>query len=455
MHQPTVEENATARVAQHMASALARPLPAEVIARAKHHLVDTLSAMVSGSQLSPGRIAIEMLRAQGGTAEAHVAGSTLVTSAINAAWANGMAAHADETDDHHLGTRTHPGAAVVPAALAAGERANANGRELLAAIVLGYDVCVRIARALRVGVIGDGERNIVSMAGVFGAAAAAASLLRLDTRQMAYVLSYAAQQSSGISSWKRDPDHIEKAFVFGGMPARDGVSAALLVGAGCTGVDDVLSGSPSFVSINAPDADPRELTHELGDRHEIMGTNIKKWGVGGPIQAPLDGLTALLREGLLPAEIARVDVRIAAIEVPTVNNSTMPDVCLQHILAVLLADGTVTFANSHDVARVRDPAVRRERNKINLVPHAEFDAVLPRRPVNIVAVLNDGSTRTFEAHEVRGTYNNPMSDREIENKAMDLLVPVLGEGKSRQLHHTISSLDEAVRIRDIGRMLAP
>src|SRR2546430_6838454 len=129
-----------------------------------------------------------------------------------------------------------------------------------------------------------------SMAGPFCAAAAAACAAGLDARQMRWALDYTAQQASGIVAWRRDTDHIEKAFVFAGMPARNGVTSALVVKNGWNGVDDVFSGADNFFQAYAPKADPAKLTDKLGERFEIAQTDIKKWTVGSPIHGPLDAL---------------------------------------------------------------------------------------------------------------------------------------------------------------------
>ena len=112
--------------------------------------------------------------------------------------------------------------------------------------------------------------------------------------QVRHLLSYAAQQASGISCWMRDRDHVEKAFDFGGMPARNGVAAATMVGAGFTGVDDVFAGERNFFVAYGRDPNPEVLVSNLGTTYEIMNTNIKRWSVGSPIQAPLDSLLALI-----------------------------------------------------------------------------------------------------------------------------------------------------------------
>jgi 2-methylcitrate dehydratase PrpD len=121
---------------------------------------------------------------------------------------------------------------------------------------------------------------------------------------MRWLLSYTAQQASGLASWQRDVDHIEKAFDFGGMPARNGVTAALLVQAGGTGVDDVLVGNDNFFQAFVPKNNPAMVVEELGRRFEVMRTDIKKWSVGAPIQAPLDALDTLIkRERFEPSQV--------------------------------------------------------------------------------------------------------------------------------------------------------
>ncbi len=114
-------------LSEYIAGALTQALPDAVVEKARHHILDTLAAMVSGTELKPGRLAIGYVQAQGGPSEASVVGTRLRTSAVNAALANGMLAHADETDDSHALSRTHPGCAVVPAALAIAERQRASG----------------------------------------------------------------------------------------------------------------------------------------------------------------------------------------------------------------------------------------------------------------------------------------------------------------------------------------
>src|ERR1700674_4629729 len=132
----------------YMSAAGTRALPAEIAEHAKHHLLDTLASMISGSELPPGQAALRYIRAHGGKGPATIAGTMLTASPVDAALANGVMAHADETDDSHNASRSHPGCAVVPAALAAGEQFGIDGARFLRAVTLGYDIGTRVVLAM-------------------------------------------------------------------------------------------------------------------------------------------------------------------------------------------------------------------------------------------------------------------------------------------------------------------
>src|SRR3954471_2833673 len=208
---------------------------------------------------------------------------------------------------------------------------------------------------------------------------------------MRWMLDYAAQQSSGIVAWRRDTDHIEKAFVFAGMPARNGVTAALVVKEGWNGVDDVFSGADNFFQAYAPKAQTQLLVEKLGERFEVAQTDLKKWTVGSPIQAPLDALEAIrAKRPFEAAEVKRVSVRLAPSVAAVVDNRDIPDICLQHMVAVMLLDKTVSFHAAHDKARMQDPEVLRQRAKVELARDEELAKALPLRVAVVELLFVDG-----------------------------------------------------------------
>ena len=440
------------RLSGYIAQAPKKRLPAAVAEKTKHHVLDTIAAMVSGARLPPGKKAISFVRTRGGVKEAGVVATGIVTSAENAALANGMLAHADETDDSHAPSLTHPGCGIVPAALAMAEREGASGNALLRAVALGYDVGCRLTMSLNAYEFREDGHSTHSFGPMFGAAAASAALARLDERQVRHCLSFTAQQASGISCWMRDEEHIEKAFDFGGMPARNGVAAAAMVAHGFSGVEDVFSGERSFFVAYGRKPEPERLVAGLGERYEVMNTNIKRWSVGSPIQAPLDALDVLMREhGVKAADVERIVVRVAHQGANTTNNRAMPDICMQHLCAVMLLDGTMSFKTAHDEKRMRDPKVLALRSRVELLGDDELTRAMPSRQGIVELVLRDGTTRRHHMEAVRGTAENPMTRAEVDAKAYDLIAPVFGKARARKLCDAVWNLEA---LRDTRKLRA-
>ncbi len=439
----------------YMSDAAKHPLPDEVTEKAKHHILDTLAAMISGSNLLPGQRAIQFARAYGGKEVSTVVASNISCGPVEAALANGVLAHADETDDSHSPSQSHPGCAVVPAALAAGEQFGIGGTQFIRAVALGYDIGPRVTVTLG-GQQFEAESHwsTHSISPLFGAAAAASCAASLNAQQMRWMLGYTAQQSSGLGAWNRDTEHIQKAFLFGGMTARSGVTSALLVQSGWTGVDDIFSGKDNFFQAYNPHADPSGLIDKLGERYEVARTNIKKWPVGSPIQAALDALEILRKQHPFDAgQVQQMTVRLATDEAAIVNNREIPDICVQHMLAVALLDKTVTFASAHDPTRMKDSAVLRERAKIKLVPDDELEHLMPLRVAVLEITLADGTRLTRRVDNVRGTPENPMTRDEIIAKARDLITSVLGAAKCTALIGKIFDLENVTEIRELRPLL--
>ena len=439
----------------YMSAAGTGALPAEVSEHAKHHLLDSLASMISGSELLPGQAAQRYIRAHGGKGSSTIAGTALTAAPGDAALANGVMAHADETDDSHNASRSHPGCAVVPAALAVGEELGVDGARFLRAVTLGYDVGTRVVMAMG-GAAFSYESSLAthSIAGTFCAAAAAACVAGLDARQMRWALDYTAQQSSGIVAWRRDTDHIEKAFVFAGMPARNGVTSALVVRSGWNGVDDIFSGADNFFIAYAPKAQPERLVDRLGERYEVVQTDIKKWTVGSPIQGPLDAVEAIRGKRPFEADqVQHVTVRLAPSVAAVVDNRDIPDICLQHMVAVMLLDKTVSFHAAHDKARMQDTAALRQRAKVNLVRDEELARLLPVRVAVVEIELTDGTRLSERVSAVRGTPRNPTSRAEVIEKARDLTAPVTGREMSERLIETVYAIETVTDVRSLRPLL--
>ena len=448
------EGDVTGRLARYMVEARARPLPPEVLIATKHRILDTLAAMVSGARMHPGEMALAYVRGLGGAEQASVVGSQFRTNAVNAALANAMCAHADETDDFEPVTKAHPGCSAVPAALAMAEKDGRSGEEFVRAVALGYDLCCRLLLALGPDHVRGTGRSAEGTSSTFSALGAAASLARLDERGMRFAISYASQQVSGLWAWVRDEDHVEKAFDFSGMGARNGVTAATMVQAGLTGVRDVLDGRNNLFGALSTMAKPELMLDGLGSRFFVTETAIKTFSVGYPIQSPLDAMLTLRRQyGLTPADVRRVLVKLPTDAVGIVGSSAMPDVSCQHLVALALVKGAVSFSDSHDAGLMRDPAILAERAKVEVAGDPTLmDPTAPRGAV-VVVTLMDGRTVEHATKHPPGTKENPLSTEAVNAKARDLMAPVLGAERTDQLIARVNALEVVPDIRELRPLL--
>jgi 2-methylcitrate dehydratase PrpD len=234
------------------------------------------------------------------------------------------------------------------------------------------------------------------------------------------------------------------------MGARNGVTAAMFARAGWTGVNDVFSGPGNLFESYAPEVDPEMLVRRLGEEFEVQNTIIKKWSTGGPIQSPLEAIRLIReRRPFDPDEIRAIDVRVSTSAADKIDDSVMANLSMQYMIAVMLIDGTLSFTAAHDDARMRDPAVVRQKAKIRVIADESLERLLPARVAVVEVAFNDGSVVSERNDTVRGSPGNPMSTEEVAAKARELMTPVLGAGKCERLIETMLSLE---KIGDVGEL---
>jgi 2-methylcitrate dehydratase PrpD len=434
------------RLSAYMGQARDRALPGEIVDRAKLHILDTFAAMISGSELPAGRAATRFARAYGGKEVSTIVADTILCGPIEAAMVNAVMAHSDESDDHMSGLAYHPGNSAVASALAVGEQFSTSGTHFLRAVVLGYDIGARFVRTVQPGL--DIHKSSFSLGGLFGSTAAAACSASLEEPQIRWALSYAAQQCSGLSgTYPRDLDHIEKGFDFAGMPARSGVTAVELVYNGWNGVNDILSGPDNFLEANYPAADPKILVDHLGEHYAMMDADIKRWTSGGPSQAPLYAMEALLkRQPIDPNNIREVILRAVRGHDNNTDNGGWPDLNVQYLLALMLIDKKATFRSIHDQARMQDPAIVALRRKIRLEPGFPGG----KEPI-LQITLMDGTRLVQE--DVPTYVQNPLTQQQVIAKARDLMEPVIGVASASRLMDRLLDLEKIKDIHELRPLL--
>ncbi len=448
----------TATVSSFVAGSRRADWPEETLELGRRHILDTLAATVACRDLETAEVARGFaLRQSGQAGGATILGTRLRASLPDAVFASAMTGHGAEINDFCPSAFVQPGPAVVSTALALAEREHRPGSEVLRAVIAGYELTCRVPKALGVRQTRSLGISSHGLGPLFGAAATAASLLHFDEAQVGDVLSYCAQQASGSWQWLLDVRHIEKSFVFAGMPARNGVQAALLVEAGFTGVPRAFDqpGGWFRAAMFAAGADyqPGYLTDGLGERFEMPLVGYKRYPVGGPTQPVVE---AMLR---LAGRVAAAEVRTIVIEMPgsprAFASAEMPALNLPYLCAIILLDKKLDFDAAQSIARMRDDEEARTLMAHVEVAHDPAQEAEPRvESARITVDLEDGSREVEFVEHVRGFPANPMSHDDIEEKAVELLAPKLGEAGARrvvELAWAIETLpDASVLIDAIG-----
>jgi 2-methylcitrate dehydratase PrpD len=457
--------NRTQTLSEYVAGATRATLDPSVARLASLHLLDTLASVVACRDLEPAVVARRYVAARAGTAgtdtrTATILGTNERAPLVDAVFAGAMTAHAAEINDFIPSVFVQPGPAVVATALGVGEARGASGDELVGAIVAGYELAARVPRALGVGTL---RRAGIANHGIgpcFGAAVAAAALVGLPAERIADVLSFTAQQAAGSWQWLLDVEHIEKAFVFAGLGARNGLEAVLMVEAGFRGVPDVADRPGTwFTSRRASrehdDGDLDALTVDLGHRSVFADTAFKRYPVGGPTQPAVEALLDL-RAQVRPDLVERV-----VIEMPgrweAFRDAQMPALNLPYLAAIILIDGSLDFVAAQSLERMRGDDTVHElmaRVEIRHDPAQEAAPGDERTESARVAIeLQNGQRLERFVPHVLGFPSHPMTSADVEAKAHDLVAPHLGDQRANQLI-TVCREPSAHRAADLVALIA-
>jgi 2-methylcitrate dehydratase PrpD len=431
-------------------------IPEEVALKTRLHIIDTLAAIVSGSALEAGIAGQRYARTIGGREAASILGTRLRVPLVEAALANGMAAHADESDDSHETSQTHPGCGVLPAVLAVAEDVGASGEDFLRAVNLGYEMTIRFGEAMAPAMsFARSSLSCHAWGPLFGAGFGSGYLMGFDETQYLVLLNYLAQEASGLTTWRLDDAHTLKSYVFAGMPASNGVKAAALVRSGFTGDGDVLDPrNRNFFDALSKEMKPELLYSDLGNVFRILEIDFKKYSVGFPIAAPIAALEEIIgHNALTPNEISAIRIRYLDDWYKVIGDENrMPDLSLRYCMAVTILDGALTFAASHDEARMKAANVLELGRRITFLPaepgQDRFEARLEV----------DARDRTFEARQglhVLGRKENPMSVEQVHAKAAELFEMALSPSEARRVIELTHALDSEPDIRRLVEATIP
>jgi 2-methylcitrate dehydratase PrpD len=443
----------TAALARFAADLDFAGLPEGVRERAKLCVLDWLGAALAGVPERVSRAAVRTTLEAGGAEQAALIGGAARVPAGAAAWANGVTGHAAELDDIHAEAIIHPGAAVVPAALAAAELRAASGADLLAAVVAGYETAVRAGAAVNPSHYRFWHTT--GTCGTFGAAAAAGRLLGLDAAGMARALSIAGTHAAGmLAVFGTDAKALNP-----GRAARDGLTAAGLAAEGVSAPEEIFEGERGFLRAAGTDSDSARLTAALGDAFAIEATITKRHASCGHTHAALDALLELASEhGIAAADVSAIEVETYAIAAEVTGGNMRPRTpgearfSMAHCAAAALLRGRVGLEECSATA-LEDREIADLSARVTVRAHADFDGVrLGAARVRVRTAAGGEFTRRVDAP--RGYPDNPMTRDELEEKFAALAALSIPANRAAEIAALTAGLDGAASVEELAGLLA-
>ncbi len=424
------------------------PLAPEVLHHAKRAVIDWYAALLPGAVVAPATLLEKALAEELDRGEARLAHGRRATVRA-AALINGAAAHTLELDDIFRDGIYHPGAPTIPAALALAQASGASGEQFLRAVVVGYEISTRIGATM--GKAHYKYWHNTGTIGVFGAAAAAAELLGLDDRRFAHALATVATFAAALQQSFR-MDSMSKP-LHAGRAAEAGLTAALGAREGLIGGLDVIEGAAGFGVAMSNNPDWEKAFTTLGREFNITRMTFKNHACCGHTFAAIDGAQALQkRMNLAAREIERIRVGSyrAAKEVSGYDAPQTPAEArfsLKYVVATALTHGSVRLA-AFEPGRMRDPETRALMERIEVSIDPELDAAFPKqRAARVAMVARDGREEQYLQPMRIGDPEAPLSDAQLDDKYLELAVPVLGEAKARELLGRLWTLESAPSLR--------
>ena len=425
------------------------PLSDEVRHHAKRALIDWFAALLPGALLPPATLLAAGLADELGHGRAIVYGTGTAAPLRTAALINATASHTIEFDDIFRDAVYHPGCPTIGAALAAAQSCGADGETLLRAIVVGYEISTRIGVAVQPSHYRFWHTT--GTIGTFGAAAAVASVLRLDAARTAHALATAATLAAALQQAFRS-DAMSKP-LHAGHAADAGAMAALGAAQGVTGALDVLEGAAGFGAAMSEGADWSRATEALGRRYNITAMTFKNHGCCGHCFAAIDGALALQQEhALRPERIARITIGgyRATVEVTGRRQSATPfegRFSTPFTVATALVHGSVRL-EAFTPERLSDPQVQALMQRIEVVIDPRCDADFPSRRSAVVEIETaDGTIHRRYQPTRKGDPDAPLSDAELTEKFFELTIPAVGADAARSLLSDLWALDSQPQVR--------
>jgi 2-methylcitrate dehydratase PrpD len=449
---------ATRSLAQFVAGLAFEDLPPALVSTLKAALLDSLGCGLHGLGLPWVRAVNGLVMEQGGEKEATLWGTGFRGPAPQVALGLGVMIHSFDFDDYH-NAKVHAGAAVVPAAMALGEREGIGGRDLLTALAAGYETMIRVSLATGPSASRRRGFHLTGTTGPFGAAAAASRVLGLDAERTASALGLGGTQGAGL--WAFTADGAASKRLHPGRAAQGGVLAGLLAARGYAGPTRILEAEDGGFCRAMSDApDLARLLDGLGARWEALGNAIKPYACCGSLHPLVDAAIDLARaHDLRPEAIARV--RALTCEVVDLQcgfryeplSVLQAQMSLRYALAVALTDREV-LAAQFTPSRIADPALLALAGRVEVVRDPEVERLYPRKFAGgVELVLEDGRRLARRVEEPSGSPARPLAWAQVRRKFEGLAGPAREGTALAEIALLVEGLEAVGDVRALARLL--
>lgn len=455
--------NETRTLANWVAGLRHEPIPASVREHAKRFILDNLGCQIAGATLPWSQSYYDVIRRtrRGSHSTVTYFGDKL--SPDDAAFINSAFNHANDTDDTHLKSPTHPGSVAMPASLAMAEYTTASGEDLLVAVIAAYEIHIRISWACSPFLHYRGHHPPVAC-GPFGAAAASAILMGLDPEQTLNALSISGSHSAGLMEYANNGGSVKR--IHSGIAAQAGVRAALFSEAGITGPHSILEGEKGFCKVFAGEYDLNRLTHGLGTRYELMDNGLKPHSCCHVIHATLDTLDKIREtQPLKPDEIKSIKVymnsdRLQALVGTIVEPEDVlgAQFSLPFSVAMRLHHGGrgVNGGNGfwdYPHIDLKDSNLRETARKVKCLVATNNEWACVDKCAGVAIETKDGRLIEDVVPFSKGLPENPMSAEEVKEKFHALVDPILPPGRPREIVDAIDNIERMESIEELVRLL--
>lgn len=426
-------------------------IPEKVREKSKYYFLDWMGALIAGSSTSEASIIQDIIENQSGAHQANVIGLKQKTSVLNASLGNGYISHILEVDDVHSKSISHPAAPIDSSALSVAQSINASGKDLLLAIILGYEIMLRVGEAVTPSHYKTWHTT--ATCGTFGAAVAAGKLLKLDPAELTNALGNAGTQAAGL--WEFLANGAMSKYLHTAKAAMNGTLSALLAQRGYTGAIKIFEGERGFVKAYSKEVNPEEKFKNLGKPFKILETSIKNYASCTHTHTAIDSaLSIVTTQHLNPDQIIKVKIytydnakRIAGSKNP--KSPIEAKFSLTYCVAAAIYFGKVGI-DEFLPKKINNPLIKKIIGKIEIIVKEELTKLHPEKwPARLEIYTKDNRIHKAGFDYPKGAPENPLSCEELQQRFIDFSTRTISYSEAKTLMEKILKIEE---ITDINQL---